>query len=1206
MCGPSRPECRWPPLTSSHTEIHLGEHLYVDTANEHVVTSPSDLSTWAACEWDFLRRLDAKLGRIEAANDAPDAMLERTARLGIAHEERYLGTLREKYGPEGIVEFTDRPKPEEYAAAAEAARDAMLARVPVLYQATFFDGWFLGFSDFLILNEAGEYEVYDTKLARHAKIPALLQLAGYAEQIAALGVPVGGQVHLVLGDNTTSSHALSDLLPVYRVQLARLRSVLADRLVDRDAVSWGDPRFQACGRCTACTEQVEAHRDLVLVAGMRLEQRAKLLAVGITTIDGLAASTAPVPGMSAATLGRLRAQARVQVGSGDLPTVEVAEADALFAIPQPDEGDIFFDFEGDPLYTEGEPGPGEKREWGLDYLFGLVESDETFVAFWAHDFAHERVALSEFLAYLRARRAMYPQMHVYHYAAYERTHLLSLAARHALGEEEVDDLLRDDVLVDLYPIVRSALIVGSHSYSLKKLEPLYMGDLGRESDVTTAAASIDAYVSAIAELREGDPVEGQRQLDEVADYNRYDCLSTLRLRDWLLSMAPARGDSRPERPEPHEIEIKEPDPVAVEMSALVAGIDPSERTPEQTAFALGAAAIDYHRRENKSFWQEHFNRLTAPLDEWADARGVFVVESGEVERDWAKLPRARKWSRELRLFGQLAPGSRLKPGTAPFAVYEQPAPAATRPNSPSARGAISTTLLEVDDLDESILILEKVDDEPDAYTDLPIALAPAPPPRAKPQPEAISEWGRGILDARPAIKPDAAFDLLRRQPPRGGVVPVTGGDTIAAVVETLLHLDHSALAVQGPPGTGKTYVGSHVIARLVNDYGWKVGIVGQSHSVVENVLEAVIAKGVSPSQVGKVPASGSSPEATALVNWTVLANPDVHAFVDAPGGRVIGGTAWLFANADRIDRQGLDLLVVDEAGQFSLASTIAASVAATRLLLLGDPQQLPQVSQGIHPEPVDESALGWLAAGHDVLPPEFGYFLSRTWRMHPALTAPVSALSYAGALESQAVDRHLDGIEPGLHPTPVVHAGDTTSSADEAARVVAIATSVVGRLWRDEHGTRPLTGDDVIVVAPYNAQADLIRRGLDVAGLTETIVGTVDKFQGREAVVAIVSLAASSGADIPRGLDFLLMPNRLNVALSRAKWAAYLVHSPALVTGMPTSVEGLGLLSGFIGLVGAGVDSSAAAVSQASASQASVPQASVAAEPTSSAAASSK
>jgi len=403
-------------------------------------------------------------------------------------------------------------------------------------------------------------------------------------------------------------------------------------------------------------------------------------------------------------------------------------------------------------------------------------------------------------------------------------------------------------------------------------------------------------------------------------------------------------------------------------------------------------------------------------------------------------------------------------------------------------------------------------------------------------------------------------------------VPVVGDDTVRAVVATLLELDRSYLAIQGPPGTGKTYVGSNVVARLVREHGWRVGVVGQSHATSENFLDAVIAAGVPADRVVKQPKSGADAEEIEAAAWTPVKNgAAIAAFLqsctDTGSGGVVGGTAWTFANEATIGRRSLDLLVVDEAGQFSLAPTIASAVAASRLLLLGDPQQLPQVSQGSHPEPVDQSALGWLADGEHVLPPEFGYFLAKTRRMEPALTAAVSGLSYDGQLASMVSGRHLDGIEPGVHPMPVVHAGNTTSSSEEAARVVALVADVVGRSWTDDRGTRQLTDEDVIVVAPYNAQGAVIREALDAAGFRGTQVGTVDLFQGREAVVSITSLAASSAADIPRGLDFLLMPNRLNVALSRAKWAAYLVYSPALTTALPPSIPGLALLSRFIELV---------------------------------------
>src|SRR5690606_8720632 len=288
--------------------------------------------------------------------------------------------------------------------------------------------------------------------------------------------------------------------------------------------------------------------------------------------------------------------------------------------------------------------------------------------------------------------------------------------------------------------------------------------------------------------------------------------------------------------------------------------------------------------------------------------------------------------------------------------------------------------------------------------------------------------------------------------------------------------------------------------------------------------------------------------------------------------------AWDFSHEQRVPRGSLDLLVIDEAGQFSLASTIAVACAARRLLLLGDPQQLPQVSQGTHPEPVDTSALGWVLDGAEVIPPELGFFLARTWRMHPDVARPVSHLSYAGRLASHPSTalRTLDGVEPGLHPRPVRHRGNSTQSPEEAEQVVAIVRDLLGRPWTATEQAdgevrmlppRPLGQEDLIVVTPYNAQQVMVEEALAAAGWDRIPVGTVDRFQGQEAVVAIVSLAASSGRDAPRGPDFLLLQNRLNVAVSRAQHAAYLVYSPGLLDELPRTPEGVTRLSAFARLV---------------------------------------
>ncbi|RDV44485.1 DNA helicase [Leifsonia sp. ku-ls] len=1174
-----------------------------------IVTSASDLTEASKCEFAFLRTLDVKLGRLEKTEEIEDPMYVRSSRMGDEHEHRILQRYRERFG-RGVVEI-ERPTQLTAETLAEAVRrtsEAFESGAEVVFQATFFDGAFVGFADFVVRLPDGRYRVQDSKLARSARVTALLQLAAYAEQLRRMGVDVDDTVELLLGDGSVSEHHLSDIEPVYRKRRARLLSIIEEHVADDGPVAWGDLRFTVDGRCETCDAEVQASRDVLLVAGMRVTQREHLIAAGLGTIDALAASTGPVDGIPEGTLEGLREQARLQLEAvpGSPPPVRVFNAPVLAVLPHPDPGDIFFDFEGDPLYTEG---AGER--WNLDYLFGLVDQDENFTAFWAHDFAAERVALEAFLAFVRERRQAYPGMHIYHYAAYEQTHLLSLAARHGVGEEEVDGLLRDSVLVDLYPLVRKAVRVGSRSYSIKKLEPLYMGDQLRESDVTTGADSITEYANARDLIALGRLDEAQPLLDDIGDYNRYDCVSTLRLRDWLLARAAENGI--PIGASPVEESEVAPDESPLRAGLLAFAGDPLDphRSSDREAMALAAAAIDFHRREQKSFWQSHFARLIQPIEEWGETRDVLVVERAVVLRDWYLDEGQRVERRELLLSGQWGAGSavRVSERSGPYLLYEYPGPFRQPRAQPGARAARTVAVIEALD-DGSIVVRETLPPEVPPYADLPSALTPAAPPDSRRLGEAIREWGTALLIARhhDTWPVDATVDLLRRTPPRtrsGALAAVLGGERggdvfevdepgdepgrngggdgdgrIAAVVASLLDLDRSYLAVQGPPGTGKSYLGAHVIERLVAEHGWKIGVVAQSHAVVENLLDRVVAAGLAADQVGKVPSGGAraddpeAPDGGAGHRFTPLpANGHLEfAGVNEGRGFVLGGTAWDFANAARVPRGSLDLLVVDEAGQFSLASTVAVGVGAKNLLLLGDPQQLPQVSQGRHPEPVDGSALGWISDGHDVLPPELGYFLSETRRMHPALASAVSQLSYEGKLRAHACasERLLAGVEPGVHPVPVLHVGNATASPEEAEAVVALVRDLLGRSWSDPEAGRddqPLGEDDVIVVTPYNAQLAEVRALLDAEGYRGVRVGTVDKFQGQEAVIAIVSLAASSAADVPRGMSFLLMKNRLNVAISRAKWAAYLVHSPELTEFLPTTPAGVSELSGFIRLV---------------------------------------
>jgi predicted RecB family nuclease len=1134
----------------------------VFVTDDSVVYSASDLAAAARCEYALLRDFDAKLGRAPAVS-VVDELLARTATLGDDHEQRELDRLRQEFADGVAVIGRPAYTLAGLAAAAEATRRAIANRAPVVYQAAMFDGRFVGFADFLVA-DGEQYRLVDTKLARSPKVTALLQLAAYADALTAMDVSVADEAELRLGDGSVVRYRVCDLIPVYRAQRAQLQRLLDDHYDAGTAVRWEDEGVRACFRCPLCIEQVQAGDDLLLVAGMRVSQRDKLIDAGVATVADLAQHCGPVPDLAPSALGKLTAQAKLQVQQRDtgVPQFQIVDPQPLTLLPEPDPGDLFFDFEGDPLWT------ADGHDWGLEYLFGVLDAAGKFQPLWAHNRVAERKALVDFLAMVAKRRKRRPHMHIYHYAPYEKTALLRLAGRYGVGEDQVDELLRSGTLVDLYPLVRKSIRVGAESFSLKALEPLYMGTQLRSGDVTTATDSITSYAK-YCELGDAGRVgEAETVLKEIEDYNHYDCRSTQELRNWLLVRAWEAGVTPVgAQPVPDGNTVDDHDELAAALSAFAGDAAVGDRTPDQVAVALVGAARGYHRREDKPFWWAHFDRLNFPVDEWADNTDVFVSDDASVSVDWHMPPRARKPQRRVMLRGELSRGDLM---TDVFALYEAPAPPSMSDN-PDRRAAGRAKVVEVDDpaVPTEVVILERVGSDGNAFHQLPFALTPGPPVPTTALRESIESTAAAVAAGLPQLPRTAMIDVLLRRPPRtrsGAALPRTTG-TIADITAAALDLDSSYLAVHGPPGTGKTYTAAQVITRLVTEHAWRVGVVAQSHATVENLLDAVIDAGLEPGRVAKKKYDHHAPR------WQEIDGGDYAAFISATVGCVIGGTAWDFANANRVLPNSLDLLVIDEAGQFCLANTIAVAPAAGNLLLLGDPQQLPQVSQGTHPEPVDTSALDWLVDGQRTLPDERGYFLDRSYRMHPAVCAAVSELSYEGRLHSvteRTAARRLAGYQPGVRVLSVRHQGNSIESPEEADTILAEIRRLLGSSWTDEHGTRPLAASDVLVLAPYNAQVSLVRQRLTSADLGAVRVGTVDKFQGGQAPVVFISMTASSVDEVPRGISFLLNRNRLNVAVSRAQYAAVIVRSELLTEYLPTTPAGLLELGGFLALTAAG------------------------------------
>ncbi|MEZ6097123.1 MAG: AAA domain-containing protein [Pirellulaceae bacterium] len=368
-------------------------------------------------------------------------------------------------------------------------------------------------------------------------------------------------------------------------------------------------------------------------------------------------------------------------------------------------------------------------------------------------------------------------------------------------------------------------------------------------------------------------------------------------------------------------------------------------------------------------------------------------------------------------------------------------------------------------------------------------------------------------------------------------------------VDIIKRMDRTLLCIQGPPGTGKTYTTAHAIVELLKA-GKRIGVTANSHKAVLNVLKSVkeILK-TEKATFDVVKIGGESDDPVIEKHDIKFAQNSAAAetFVNEDS-IVIGGTAWVFSRPGL--QQKFDYLFVDEAGQFSLANVVATGCSAKNIVLVGDQMQLSQPTQGAHPGDSGKSALEYYLEGRQTIPEEKGVLLNTTWRMHPDICDYISNAFYESRLQSRAENskQRIDwkskrarftSKSHGIEFVSVEHDGNTQGSEEEVEAVAKIYKQLLKQGFVDNQGKKheKLSDEDILVVAPFNLQVRMLKEKLG----RKARVGTVDKFQGQEAQVVIISMASSSLEESPRGTAFLLEPNRLNVAVSRARALAVVV-----------------------------------------------------------------
>ena len=1074
--------------------------------------SATDLSRHLSCAHLTSLRRAAALGEIERPPPYDDPRAEVLKQRGIEHERRLL----ERFVAEGRTVETiipgDTPvwqrDPE---AAAARTGEAMRRGVHIVYQGRLQDedGRWSGYPDFLLRVDAPSalggwsYEVLDAKLARVAKGEALLQLLLYSDLLAQVQGTGPEWMHLALGGSdgpTEASFRVVEYSAYYRAVRRRFEAHAAE-----PPATYPEP-VDHCALCDwkqGCADRRHTDDHLSLVAGITRSQRRRLVDRGVTTMADLGTldltALPPLDGVGHDALVRIREQARIQdQGRRERRRIHelitpVEKDKGLAALPEPSPGDLFFDLEGDTFAVDG----------GLEYLFGAADRHGGYDRCWALDQPAEKRAFERFIDRVMARWREYPGFHIYHYGAYETTAVKRLMSRYATREEEVDGLLRGRVFVDLHRVVRQGLRASVEGYSIKRLEPFY--GFTRQVDLTAATRALVRFEAAL-ESGEADGTSNALRAG-IELYNRDDCLSTLRLAEWLeglrrdLQSLTGRPVPRPAlRDEEREQERESAAEVAAVFATLTAGLPDEDDglDDEQRARRLLAHLLEFHRREEKSMWWEFFDRCGYSAEEHVADRSTlgalrYVGEAGQIKRSIVHRYRFPEQTHEIEVGD-----SPKNPDTA---------------ESDELKRGFCGTVVALDDAERTI-DLKRGRNSPVPH---PSALVPLDAVNSQVLRDSLLRLGRDMasdgLAAESARR--AAFDLL------------AGGQRVGVTANS-----HKVIS---------NLLGA--ICRAAGEHPAKSAPTGREHGNTAAEPAMVDVRGIQKANDG----DGCSDERIVQTD----SNETVAGALANGEANLAGGTAWLWARPEMAD--AVDVLVIDEAAQMSLANTLAVCQAAGSLVLLGDPRQLDQPIQGVHPPGADVSALGHLLGESATVDPPRGVFLEHTWRMHPEICDFTTEQFYEGRLGTrpELARQTVLGRGPlaghGLRLIPVEHAGNTNASTEEADRVAALVGELLdaGAAWVDQEGDRrPLTLQDVLVVAPYNAHVATLRAKLPDGAR----VGTVDKFQGQEAPIAIYSMATSTADEAPRGMAFLYSLHRLNVATSRARCVAAIVANPALLT----------------------------------------------------------
>ncbi|MDB3949760.1 TM0106 family RecB-like putative nuclease [Candidatus Pelagibacter sp.] len=1116
--------------------------------------SPSDLNNFVACKYTALNEIKFHNKEIKKNEDKANDKLWKE--MGIEHEKKHFKILKDKY-KKSISIKSDLDENDRFNETVRAIQKGY----DLIYHAYLIDENFRGEADFLIKcntpSELGDYsyEVYDTKITRNLKPRHVTQITAYSDMLGKIQKLIPEKMYLIDGSDELHSFKTIEYIELFNHGKKEFLKFLSNKTKDK----LYPEKCSYCNLCNwkdECDQIWEKDNYINLVAGSNKSQIEKLKKNKVRTVEQLAKTKLIATDLkiNSESFEKIKSQAELQeekrlTGEDKIIFLDPDFGKGFYKLPKPDDGDVFFDIEGFP-----------RMDRPFEYLHGLYYKDKGKLKFkdlWAknYDKESERNIFIELINFFEKRFEEYPNAHIYHYAPYEKRAVRELATVYSSefpkGDIVNDNLLRKEKYVDLFAIAKQSIRTSERDMSLKSIEKFY--DFERKADIVKADDSVAKYDNWIT-------TKNDKHKKDIISYNEEDCVSTYHLREFLVKNKPESVDwfVKPEeiKKEPSKYRRKIPNALSREEVEVDLNnrLEKKKNKNNKNLVDQLKNFIGFHWKSIKPEYWDVFDKAEKTHLELEDdteciANCVLISDKPKVTDEGIIY--------SYRFNDQ---NYKLKKGKAAFDVHQK-----------KSTGSIHSIEEEFPDKNIVKIIISKkskVKEMPNLLT-----LGNGKPPGVHQHDQALNKFLEDYIK-NDGKNYKSIMDMLGRSGPDIKDIKKNSNliddqkDLIPQSVEIVKNLNNSYLTMQGPPGTGKTYSSASIIIELMK-IGKKVGVTSNSHEAIKNLLIAI------EEQATKQNFKFNGVRKTSRQNkreWKFIQDKFEGKELNFDEYSLYAGTSWFFVDP-RMNKT-LDYLFIDEAGQVALGTTIANATCAKNLVLIGDQMQLSQPMRAKHEGYARMSSLDFVLEDNDTIPADKGVFLNVTRRLNKKICNYISSSFYDSRLtsdsitETRSVNLKLDPIkDEGLFYVPIEHTGCSQRSDEEADLIEKTYNKIINKEFKAGDTTGKISAKDIMVVAPYNAQANNIRERLKKKFKEDVRVGTIDLFQGQEAKVVLISMTTSDVESLPRHKDFFFSRNRLNVAISRAECVAIIIFNENLLLASASSIKEMKLMNSFCKLL---------------------------------------